>query len=84
MGKFLLGLATGLVLVFLTVVLLFFAALRFRDKPPAIADHSVLVLRLAERDPRKATGRTSRHRRRPGPRTYRRRGLDDPAESCRR
>jgi protease-4 len=46
MGKFLLGLATGLLLVFLTVVLLFFAALRFREKPPTIADNSVLVLRL--------------------------------------
>ena len=46
MGKFLLGLLTGLLLVFLTVVLLFFAALRFRDKAPAIADNSVLVLRL--------------------------------------
>jgi protease-4 len=46
MGKFLLGIATGFLLVFLTVVLLFFAALRFREKPPAIAANSVLVLRL--------------------------------------
>ena len=46
MGKFLLGVATGFLLVFLTVVLLFFAALRLRKKPPTIADNSVLVLRL--------------------------------------
>jgi protease-4 len=46
MGKFLLGLATGLLLVFLTVVLLIFAALRFREKAPTIAENSVLVLRL--------------------------------------
>jgi protease-4 len=53
MGKFLLGLATGLLLVFLTVVLLFFAALRFREKPPAIAANSVLVLRLEGEIPEK-------------------------------
>jgi len=46
MGKFLLGIATGIVLVILTVVLLFIAALRFREKPPSIAANSVLVLRL--------------------------------------
>ncbi|HUI82501.1 MAG TPA: signal peptide peptidase SppA [Bryobacteraceae bacterium] len=46
MGKFLLGLITGVVLVFLTIVLLFFAALRFRERPPTIAADSVLVLRL--------------------------------------
>jgi protease-4 len=54
MGKFLLGLATGLLLVFLTVLLLFFAALRFRDKPPTIADNSVLVLRLEGQIPEKS------------------------------
>ena len=47
MGKFLLGLFTGLLLVFLTFVLLVFALLRFREKPPQVADNSVLVLRLA-------------------------------------
>ena len=46
MGKFLLGLVTGVLLVFLTVVLLVFACSRFREKPPQIADNSVLVLRL--------------------------------------
>ena len=53
MGKFLLGLATGLLLVFLTVVLVFFAAWRFRDRPPDIADNSVLVVRLAGEIPEK-------------------------------
>ena len=53
MGKFLLGVATGLVLVFLTVVLLIFAALRFREKPPSIASNSVLVLRLQGEIPEK-------------------------------
>src|ERR1017187_8445302 len=53
MGKFLLGLATGLLLVFLTVVLIFFAAWRFRDRPPDIADNSVLVLRLQGEIPEK-------------------------------
>jgi len=46
MVKFLVGIVTGVALVFLTIVLLFFAALRFREKPPQIADNSVLVLRL--------------------------------------
>jgi len=47
MGKFLLGLITGVLLVFLTIVLLFFAALRFRERPPEMAANSVLVLRLS-------------------------------------
>jgi protease IV len=46
MVKFLVGLVTGVALVFLTIFLLFFALLRFRDKPPVIADNSVLVVRL--------------------------------------
>ena len=46
MGKFLLGVLTGLLLVFVAVVLLFLIALRFREKPPTIADNSVLVLRM--------------------------------------
>jgi protease-4 len=53
MGKFLLGLLTGLFLVFLTVALVFFAAWRFRDKPPEIADNSVLVLRIDGEIPEK-------------------------------
>src|SRR5438067_4855792 len=46
MVKFLIGLATGVLLVFFTIILLLFALLRFREKPPEIADNSVLVLRL--------------------------------------
>jgi protease-4 len=46
MAKFLAGFVTGILLVFLSVVLLIFAALKFREKPPQIADNSVLVLRL--------------------------------------
>src|ERR1700720_2122699 len=53
MVKFLIGLATGVLLVFLTFVLLFFALLRFREKPPQIADNSVLVLRLEGEIPEK-------------------------------
>jgi protease IV len=55
MVKFLIGLATGVLLVFLTFVLLFFALLRFREKPPQIADNSVLVLRLEGDIPEKPT-----------------------------
>lgn len=46
MAKFLIGLVTGILLVFLTIGLLFLAMLRFRERPPDIADNSVLVLRL--------------------------------------
>lgn len=46
MVKFIIGLVTGVVLVFLVVGILFFAALRFRERPPEIADNSVLVLHL--------------------------------------
>src|SRR5215468_3823487 len=54
MVKFLIGLVTGVALVFLTIFLLFFALLRFRDKPPTVADNSVLVLRLQGDLPEKA------------------------------
>ncbi len=46
MAKFFIGLVTGVFLVFLSFILLFFAALRFREKPPVIANNSTLVLRL--------------------------------------
>jgi protease-4 len=45
MVKFVAGLATGVVLVILTLVLLFVAAVRSRQKPPQVASDSVLVLR---------------------------------------
>jgi protease-4 len=53
MVKFLIGLVTGVVLVFLSFVLLFFALLRFREAPPEIANNSVLVLRLRDDIPEK-------------------------------
>src|SRR4051812_3615308 len=53
MAKFFIGLVTGVVLVFLSILLLFFAALRFREKPPQLSDHSVLVLRLNGEIPEK-------------------------------
>ena len=51
--KFLIGLATGVALVFLSVILLFVVALRFRESAPAIASNSVLVLRLSGELPEK-------------------------------
>src|SRR5919199_622281 len=53
MAKFFIGLVTGVVLVFLSFILLFFAALRFREKPPVIAGNSALVLRLDGEIPEK-------------------------------
>jgi protease-4 len=53
MVKFLIGLATGVALVFLAIILLFAVALRFRESPPTIADNSVLVLRLSGELPEK-------------------------------
>src|SRR3954452_17003864 len=43
MVKFLIGLVTGVALVFLSLILLFVIALRFREGAPAIASNSVLV-----------------------------------------
>jgi protease-4 len=53
MAKFFIGLVTGVVLVFLSFLLLFAALLRFREKPPQVADNSVLVLRLSGEIPEK-------------------------------
>ncbi|MCU1232295.1 MAG: signal peptide peptidase SppA, type [Candidatus Solibacter sp.] len=53
MVKFLIGLATGVALVFLSIVLLFIVALRFRERPPVIANDSVLVLHLEGELPEK-------------------------------
>ena len=53
MVKFLIGIGTGVLLTILTVVLVFLALLRFREKPPSIADNSVLVLRLSGDIPEK-------------------------------
>jgi protease-4 len=54
MVKFILGLVTGVILVFLSFVLIFFALLRFREKPPEIASNSVLLLRLTGEIPERA------------------------------
>lgn len=53
MAKFLIGLITGVVIVVLGIFLLFFALLRFRERPPVIADNSVLVLHLEGSVPEK-------------------------------
>ena len=53
MVKFLIGLVTGVALVFLSIILLFVIALRFREKPPVIASDSVLVMRLEGELPEK-------------------------------
>src|ERR1017187_2227458 len=53
MVKFLIGLMTGVALVFLSVILLFAVALRFRETAPVIAGNSVLVLRLSGELPEK-------------------------------
>ena len=47
MVKFLLGLVTGVAIVFVTIFLLLFSLLRFREQPPSISDNSVLVMRLS-------------------------------------
>jgi protease-4 len=54
MAKFLIGVVTGILLVFLSIFLVFFALLRFRERPPEIAANSVLVLRLTGELPEKA------------------------------
>jgi len=46
MGKFLLGLMTGAVLVVLIVVIGALAVASFRTRPPSVADGSTLILRL--------------------------------------
>src|ERR1044071_1567087 len=53
MVKFLIGVAVGIALVLLSFVLLIVIALQFREKPPVIADHSGLVLRLQGELPEK-------------------------------
>jgi protease IV len=53
MVKFLIGLATGVALVFLSILLLIVIAVQFKDKPPVIASGSVLVMRLEGELPEK-------------------------------
>jgi protease-4 len=54
MVKFLIGLITGFLLVFLAFIFLVFILFQFRDKPPQIAENSVLVLRLEGDIPERA------------------------------
>ncbi len=53
MAKFFIGLATGVVLVFLGFIVLILALIHFRSKPPEIASNSVLVLHLSGDVPEK-------------------------------
>jgi protease IV len=53
MGKFLLGLLTGAVLVVLLIVIGFFAIASLKSKPPSVADGSTLILRLSGDVPEK-------------------------------
>jgi len=53
MLKFLLGLFTGVLLVFLGGILLLVVLFQFRDRPPDIASNSVLVVRLTGEIPEK-------------------------------
>src|SRR5919199_4268861 len=46
MGKFLLGLLTGAILVILILVIGFFAMASLRSKPPVVADGSTLILHV--------------------------------------
>jgi protease-4 len=46
MGKFLIGLVTGVILTGLTLVILLFALVPLREKTPAISANSLLVLQL--------------------------------------
>jgi protease-4 len=55
MKKFLLGLLCGVVIVFLCGIVLLFAAIRASSSRPAIADNSILFLRLEGDLPEKAS-----------------------------
>ena len=46
MAKFLIGVLTGIILTGLFLVIAVFAVARMREKPPAVADGSTLVMRL--------------------------------------
>src|SRR5271168_3077067 len=53
MGKFLLGLITGAVLIVLIGVIVFFAVASLKSKPATVADGSTLILRLSGDVPEK-------------------------------
>ena len=54
MGKFLIGVVTGIILVFLILFIGIFAVARMREKPPSIADGSTLMLELEGDIPERA------------------------------
>jgi len=54
MAKFLIGLLTGIILVGLFLVIAVFAVARIREKPPAVADGSTLMLDLEDEIPERA------------------------------
>ena len=54
MAKFLIGVVTGIILVLLFLFVGFFALMRSREKPPAIAGNSTLVLELEGDVPERA------------------------------
>src|SRR6266436_8228510 len=54
MAKFLIGVLTGIILVGLFLVIAIFALARMREKPPAVADGSTLVLDLEGDIPERA------------------------------
>jgi len=53
MGKFLLGLVTGAVLIVIVAVIGFFAIASLKSKPPSVADGSTLILHLTGDVPEK-------------------------------
>ena len=53
MGKFLLGLFTGAILIVLILVIGFFAIASLKSKPPSVADGSTLILHLTGDVPEK-------------------------------
>ena len=53
MGKFLLGVVTGAILIVLILVIGFFAIASLKSKPPSIADNSTLILHLGGEVPEK-------------------------------
>jgi len=54
MAKFLIGVVTGIILVFLFLFIGIFALARMRQKPPSIADGSTLILDLEDDIPERA------------------------------
>ncbi len=54
MAKFLIGVVTGIILVFLILFIGVFAVARLREKPPSIADGSTLMLELEGDIPERA------------------------------